>query len=281
MSASSRSNRPRASSCRGSVHSTTGSCRPSSSPRCWTGSSSSDHASPSSGRGDFWTSAASSPGSRPARSSPAPPRWRRRWTRGRSSCSARTGDGSISRRAHGPRTSTSLPNARSESTTGRRASSIVPHVTVPPPALHVREDSGPVATDADIARAVEALRTGGLVAFPTETVYGLGADAANVDALARLYAVKGRPRSHPVIVHIGAREILDDWGASVPDTAYRLAGALWPGPLTIVVRRAARVPDAVTGGGGTVGVRVPDQPVALAMLRAFGGGVAAPSANRF
>jgi L-threonylcarbamoyladenylate synthase len=138
-----------------------------------------------------------------------------------------------------------------------------------------------VATDADIARAVEALRTGGLVAFPTETVYGLGADAANVHALARLYEVKGRPQSHPVIVHVGARELLDEWGASVPDTAHRLAEALWPGPLTIVVRRAARVPDAVTGGGDTVGVRVPDQPVALAMLRAFGGGVAAPSANRF
>jgi L-threonylcarbamoyladenylate synthase len=157
----------------------------------------------------------------------------------------------------------------------------VPDVTVPPSALRVRKDGGPVATDADILRAVEALRSGGLVAFPTETVYGLGADAANVDAIARLYAVKGRPRSHPVIVHIGARELLDDWGASVPSTAHRLAEALWPGPLTIVVRRAARVPDAVTGGGDTVGVRVPDQPVALAMLRAFGGGVAAPSANRF
>ena len=157
----------------------------------------------------------------------------------------------------------------------------MPHVTVPPSALRVREDGGPVATDADIVRAVEALRSGGLVAFPTETVYGLGADAANVDAIARLYEVKGRPQAHPVIVHIGAPELLDDWGVSVPTTAHRLAEALWPGPLTIVVRRAARVPDAVTGGGDTVGVRVPDQPVALAMLRAFGGGVAAPSANRF
>jgi L-threonylcarbamoyladenylate synthase len=145
----------------------------------------------------------------------------------------------------------------------------------------VRKDGAPVATDADIVRAVEVLRSGGLVAFPTETVYGLGADAANVDAIARLYEVKGRPGSHPVIVHIGAREHLDEWGASVPTTAHRLAEALWPGPLTIVVRRAARVPDTVTGGGDTVGVRVPDQLVALAMLRAFGGGVAAPSANRF
>jgi L-threonylcarbamoyladenylate synthase len=158
---------------------------------------------------------------------------------------------------------------------------MVPDVTVPPRALRVRKDGGPVATDADIDRAVEALRSGGLVAFPTETVYGLGADAANADAIARLYEVKGRPRSHPVIVHIGARELLDQWGKNVAAAAHRLTEALWPGPLTIVVRRAARVPDAVTGGGETVGLRVPDQPVALAMLRAFGGGVAAPSANRF
>ena len=158
---------------------------------------------------------------------------------------------------------------------------MVPDVTVPPSPLRVRKDGGPVATDADITRAVEALRRGGLVAFPTETVYGLGADATNVDSIARLYEVKGRPRSHPVIVHIGARELLADWGADVSTSVHRLAEALWPGPLTIVVRRAAHVPDAVTGGGDTVGVRVPDQPVALAMLRAFGRGVAAPSANRF
>jgi L-threonylcarbamoyladenylate synthase len=138
-----------------------------------------------------------------------------------------------------------------------------------------------VATDADIARAVEALRNGGLVAFPTETVYGLGADAANIDALARLYAVKGRPLEHPVIVHVGAPDLLDQWAADVPGGARRLADALWPGPLTIVVQRASRVPDAVTGGGDTVGVRVPDQRVALALLTAFGGGIAAPSANRF
>jgi L-threonylcarbamoyladenylate synthase len=146
-----------------------------------------------------------------------------------------------------------------------------------------------VATDADtasdtardIARAVEALRRGGLVAFPTETVYGLGADATNADALARLYAVKGRPREHPVIVHVAAAEQLEEWALEVPQAARRLAGALWPGPLTIVVGRAVHVPDAVTGGGDTIGVRVPDQPVALALLRAFGGGIAAPSANRF
>jgi L-threonylcarbamoyladenylate synthase len=138
-----------------------------------------------------------------------------------------------------------------------------------------------MATVADISRAAEALQRGGLVAFPTETVYGLGADADNPDALARLYAVKGRPGNHPVIVHVGAPSRLADWAADVPEAARRLGDVLWPGPLTLVVRRAARVPDAVTGGADTVGVRVPDQPVALALLRAFGGGVAAPSANRF
>src|SRR5262245_62617374 len=138
-----------------------------------------------------------------------------------------------------------------------------------------------MATGADIVRAAEILRRGGLVAFPTETVYGLGADAGNPAAVARLYAVKGRPGNHPVIVHVGAPSQLADWAADVPEAARRLGDALWPGPLTVVVRRAASVPDAVTGGGDTVGVRVPDQPVALALLRAFGSGIAAPSANRF
>jgi L-threonylcarbamoyladenylate synthase len=138
-----------------------------------------------------------------------------------------------------------------------------------------------MATDADISRAAETLRRGGLVAFPTETVYGLGADAHNAAALARLYAVKGRPGEHPVIVHVGAPAQLAEWAADVPVAARRLADALWPGPLTLVVRRAPRVLDGVTGGGDTVGVRVPDQPVALALLDAFGGGIAAPSANRF
>jgi L-threonylcarbamoyladenylate synthase len=138
-----------------------------------------------------------------------------------------------------------------------------------------------MATDADISRAAETLRRGGLVAFPTETVYGLGANADSAGALARLYAVKGRPGEHPVIVHVGAPGQLDQWAADVPVAARRLGDAFWPGPLTIVVRRAARVLDAVTGGGDTVGVRVPDQPVALELLRAFGGGIAAPSANRF
>ncbi|SRR5579884_3530549 len=140
---------------------------------------------------------------------------------------------------------------------------------------------GAQSTAGDVARAADVLRHGGLVAFPTETVYGLGADATNPDALRRLYAVKGRPAAHPVIVHVADRAQLRDWAARVPPVAARLAEACWPGPLTIVVERAARVPDEVTGGASTVGVRVPDQPLARALLRTFGDGIAAPSANRF
>jgi L-threonylcarbamoyladenylate synthase len=132
-----------------------------------------------------------------------------------------------------------------------------------------------------IDAAVAVLRRGGLVAFPTETVYGLGADAGNATALERLFAVKGRPHGHPVIVHLGAASDLDQWARDVPDAARRLAAAFWPGPLTVLVPRADRVPDLVTGGRPAVGVRVPSHPVALDLLRAFGGGVAAPSANRF
>jgi L-threonylcarbamoyladenylate synthase len=137
------------------------------------------------------------------------------------------------------------------------------------------------ASEHEIAHAVDVLRAGGLVAFPTETVYGLGADASSADAVHRLFAVKGRPADHPVIVHLGDAVQLDEWGVEVDDVARTLTRACWPGPLTVVVRRAARVPDAVTGGLPTVGLRVPDQPVALALLRALGGGIAAPSANRF
>jgi L-threonylcarbamoyladenylate synthase len=133
----------------------------------------------------------------------------------------------------------------------------------------------------DLARAVDVLRAGGLVAFPTETVYGLGADASSSDAVHRLFAVKGRPVDHPVIVHLGDAAQLDEWGVDIDDTARALTAACWPGPLTVVVRRAAHVPDAVTGGLDTVGLRVPDQSLALALLQGFGGGVAAPSANRF
>ena len=138
------------------------------------------------------------------------------------------------------------------------------------------------------ARLGEALRTlhrGGLVAFPTETVYGLGADATNPAALQHLYAVKGRPADHPVIVHLSVGASIDatlaPWVASLSTPARVLAEACWPGPLTLVVRRGPDVLDEVTGGRDTVGLRVPDQPVAQQLLAAFGGGVAAPSANRF
>jgi len=134
---------------------------------------------------------------------------------------------------------------------------------------------------ADVAAAVAVLRRGGLVAFPTETVYGLGADAANPAAVERIFAVKGRPRSHPLIVHLAEGTAIKEWAAEVPPDAWALAEAFWPGPLTLILPRADRVPDAVTGGAGTVGLRVPAQPLALELLGAFGGGIAAPSANRF
>jgi L-threonylcarbamoyladenylate synthase len=135
----------------------------------------------------------------------------------------------------------------------------------------------------EIARvhAARVLRAGGLVAFPTETVYGLGADAANEAAVRRVFAVKGRPAGHPLIVHLAAAEELSEWAAEVPREARLLAERFWPGPLTLVLRRGPRVPLAVTGGQETVGLRVPAHPAARALLREFGGGVAAPSANRF
>jgi L-threonylcarbamoyladenylate synthase len=128
---------------------------------------------------------------------------------------------------------------------------------------------------------VEILRAEGLVAFPTETVYGLGALARSAPAVRRLFAVKGRPADHPVIVHLADVAALDEWAAEVTPAAATLAAHCWPGPLTVVVRRARHVPDEVTGGLDTVGLRVPDQPVALALLRALDDGIAAPSANRF
>ncbi|MGW0786303.1 L-threonylcarbamoyladenylate synthase [Streptomyces sp. NPDC002913] len=134
---------------------------------------------------------------------------------------------------------------------------------------------------ADIEQAAGVLRSGGLVALPTETVYGLGANAEDPAAIARIFQVKGRPPSHPLIVHIAAAEQLDDWVAEVPAAARLLAERFWPGPLTLVLRRGLRVPLEATGGLETVAVRVPDHPVALALLSAFGGGVTAPSANRF
>ena len=133
----------------------------------------------------------------------------------------------------------------------------------------------------DVEQATAILRRGGLVAFPTETVYGLGADAENPDAVARIFAAKGRPANHPVIVHIGHTDLLEHWATDIPPSAWLLAKHFWPGPLTLILKRDAHVLDAVTGGQDTVGLRMPDHPVALALLSAFGGGVAAPSANRY
>ncbi len=132
-----------------------------------------------------------------------------------------------------------------------------------------------------VARAVATLRAGGLVAFPTETVYGLGADASNPQAVKKVFAAKGRPHDHPLIVHIAGAAQLGDWACAVPPAAYTLAKAFWPGPLTLVMQRAQRVNDLVTGGQDTVALRVPSHPLAQALLRAFGGGVVGPSANRF
>jgi len=132
----------------------------------------------------------------------------------------------------------------------------------------------------DIALAAHRLREGGVVAFPTETVYGLGADACNPDAVRRVFAIKGRPANHPLIVHIGDAERIKDWARDIPPVAWRLAESFWPGPLTLILRRG-RAPLGVTGGQDSVGLRMPDHPVALELLRIFGGGIAAPSANRF
>ncbi len=133
----------------------------------------------------------------------------------------------------------------------------------------------------DITRAAERLRAGGVVAFPTETVYGLGADALNPDAVARIFAIKGRPPGHPLIVHLPDASYLESWARDIPHAAYTLAKKFWPGPLTLILKRARIVPDNVTGGQDSVGLRVPGHPMALALLEKFGGAIAAPSANRF
>ena len=117
--------------------------------------------------------------------------------------------------------------------------------------------------------------------MPTETVYGLAADARNPEAVRKIFAAKGRPSDHPLIVHIASASLVEDWASDVPPVAKRLAKAFWPGPLTLILKRLPSVPDEVTGGQDTVGLRVPSHPIALALLKAFGGGVAAPSANRF
>jgi len=133
----------------------------------------------------------------------------------------------------------------------------------------------------EIDQAVEALREGEVVAFPTETVYGLGADASNPDAVRKIFELKGRPATHPLIVHIEHPRALERWALSVPPAAAALAEKFWPGPLTLILRRAPAVDLAITGGQDTVAVRVPGHPVAQQLLRAFGSGIAAPSANRF
>jgi L-threonylcarbamoyladenylate synthase len=132
----------------------------------------------------------------------------------------------------------------------------------------------------ELDRAAELLRAGRLVAFPTETVYGLGADASSPAAVARIFAAKDRPADHPLIVHLAAAAQVDEWTDEFPPKARALAAAFWPGPLTLVLKKARGVPDAVTGGQDTVGLRVPAHPVAHELLRRFGGGIAAPSANR-
>jgi L-threonylcarbamoyladenylate synthase len=136
-----------------------------------------------------------------------------------------------------------------------------------------------------IANAAHALKDGHLVAFPTETVYGLGADATNEKAVSRIYSVKGRPSDHPLIVHISSINKLEDWATDIPDYAIKLAREFWPGPMTLILPRTDLAKDFITGGQNNVGLRIPAQPIALALLKKFeelgGHGIAAPSANRF
>lgn len=136
-----------------------------------------------------------------------------------------------------------------------------------------------------ISRAAQTLIDGHLVAFPTETVYGLGADATNEKAVSRIYSVKGRPVGHPLIVHISSINMLDKWTTDIPDYAIKLARNFWPGPMTLILPRTELAKDYITGGQANVGVRVPAQPIALDLIKKFeelgGKGIAAPSANRF
>lgn len=136
-----------------------------------------------------------------------------------------------------------------------------------------------------LANAAQLLKMGHLVAFPTETVYGLGADATNSEAVAQIYQVKGRPADHPLIVHLADMQDIADWSDEIPDYAIDLARTFWPGPMTLILKRSSLAQDFITGGQDTVGVRVPDHTLALALLGAFkkigGFGIAAPSANRF
>jgi L-threonylcarbamoyladenylate synthase len=137
------------------------------------------------------------------------------------------------------------------------------------------------AKQTEIEEAVEALRAGDLVVFPTETVYGLGANAADANAVRKIFEVKGRPADHPVIVHLDNPRYLHRWVSDVPPVAEQLAAKFWPGPLTLILPKAGNVNDLVTGGQESIGIRVPSHPIAQQLLTAFGGGIAAPSANRF
>ncbi len=140
-------------------------------------------------------------------------------------------------------------------------------------------------TNDALALAARALKEGYLIAFPTETVYGLGADANNQSAVSRIYKVKGRPQDHPLIVHIADWQTMGEWADQIPDFAIDLARAFWPGPMTLILKRSELAKDFITGGQDTVGIRVPNQTIALQLLTEFtklgGKGVAAPSANRF
>jgi len=142
-----------------------------------------------------------------------------------------------------------------------------------------------VCTIDALARAARELKGGYLIAFPTETVYGLGADAENESAVSRIYKVKGRPQDHPLIVHIGDWQLMGEWAEEIPDYAIDLARAFWPGPMTLILKRSEIAKDFVTGNQETVGIRVPNQTLALQLLNEFskigGKGIAAPSANRF
>jgi L-threonylcarbamoyladenylate synthase len=135
--------------------------------------------------------------------------------------------------------------------------------------------------DANLSRAVDALRADDCIGLPTETVYGLAADATNADAVAKIFAMKGRPANHPLIVHLASASDAHTWSREWSDAAEKLANAFWPGPMTLIVKRAAHVLDAVTGGQDTVGLRVPSHPVAQQLLSRFSRGLAAPSANKF
>lgn len=136
-----------------------------------------------------------------------------------------------------------------------------------------------------IGEAAQSLIEGNLIAFPTETVYGLGADALNKNAVARIYKVKGRPQDHPLIVHLHTLNAIEEWVSYIPDYAIQLARDFWPGPMTLILKRSNMVGDFITGGQDTVGIRIPDHPIALSLLKSFhelgGKGIAAPSANRF